>query len=86
MSKFRKISNIAKMIGISTVAGFAGARIASTPAEAGKNSTVGAATGFALGSATMLAPKVFKSTIVRDTAKFVFRRIRGKIIPIRVKK
>lgn len=86
MSKFRKLGSIAKILGISTAAGYAGSRIASTPAEASANSKVGAASGFVLGSASMIAPKIFKSKIAKDTAKFVFRRIGGRIIPIRVKK
>lgn len=85
MSKFKKLGAIAKTLGITTAVGYLTARAVSSTDEGPQHGKRGAQIGFALGSASMIAPKVMKSQTFKDTAKFVFRRVRGKIIPIKVK-
>jgi len=77
MSKFTKLGNIAKVLGISAAAGMVGARMASTPHEADKNGRFGAIASTVVAAAALSIPPL---------TKIVFRRIRGRIIPIRAKK
>jgi hypothetical protein len=76
MSKFQKLGNIAKMLGIAGASGYLGARMASSAAEAKANAKSGLKTGLAVGAVASTVPPL---------SKIVFRRIRGKIIPIKVK-
>ena len=71
------------------IAGFAASRTSSSTAEADKNSIRGSQVGALTGLGIAAALPLGKSKTIRDAAKaagkVVFRRIRGRIIPVRVK-
>jgi hypothetical protein len=85
MSKFKRIKSVLGKLTLTTAAGYAASRVVSTPAEANRNSVTGAMAGFATGALAMGVPKAIKSPMAKDIGKVVFRRIRGRIIPIRKK-
>jgi hypothetical protein len=76
MSKFKKLGAIAKNLGLAGAGGYVGARLASSAHEAKDNARSGLKTGLAVGAVASTLPPL---------SKIVFRRIRGRIIPIKVK-
>ena len=71
------------------IAGFAASRITSSSAEADQNSIAGARIGTAVGLALAGTAPLSRNKLVRESidavGKIVFRRVRGRIIPIRRK-
>jgi hypothetical protein len=84
------LKKLSKGATVGGLTGYVSSRTTSSSAEAPDNSLMGAKVGAALGT---LLPALGTKTVRKGIAsgaqefgKVVFRRIRGKIIPIRAKK
>lgn len=71
------LKKLTKNTAVGGLSGYIASRIASTPAEADKNSIVGGKVGAFVGASIAASPTL---------GKIVFRKFRGRVIPIRMKK
>lgn len=87
MKKLSLLKKLVKGTAAGGVTGYAASRISSTPAEADHNALVGSKVGAAVGAGLASAIPLAKSKTLRDAGKaagkVIFRRIGGRIIPIR---
>lgn len=67
------VSSLLKYSAVGGAAGYAASRVSSSAAEAPENAKSGLKTGLAVGAAAVIVPKI------------VFRRVKGRIIPMRSK-
>lgn len=70
------LKKLSKGVALGGAAGYLGARASSSSHEAPDNSKMGGKIGALVGASTVVAPKI---------GKVVFRKIKGRIIPIRSK-
>lgn len=89
MSKKNLLKKLIKGTALGGLAGYAASKTTSSSAESDTNSIVGRNVGAVVGLSAVAALPIAKSKTVRDVAKaagrIVFRRIRGKIVPVKVK-
>ena len=89
----KKLIKLAKYTALGAGAGYAASRVTSTSFESEHNAKVGGALGAGIGASAFMIPQIIKNktareaigTGIKEASKVVFRRIRGRIIPIRVK-
>lgn len=77
LTGFKKTKKVAKVTALAGAAGAFAGSSGSQPGLRREGAKEGAIVGIAVGASLIAAPKI---------GKIIFRRIRGRIIPIRVKK
>ncbi len=101
MSKFRFTKRLLKFTALGAAVGAAASASTAASHSRLKDTQRGLVAGSMLAAAAVFTPKVLKSSVARNamkgavrnvkrqtklSGKIVFRRIRGRLIPIRVKK
>lgn len=84
------LKKLTKGTAIGGIAGYAASKVTSSSAEADTNSMVGSKVGAITGLGIAAALPLAKSKTLREAGKaagkVVFRRIRGRLVPIKVDK
>jgi len=89
MKKLKLLKSLTKVTALTAAGGYVGGRISSTPTEAPTNAIRGAQAAGLVGLAAASSIPIARNKAVRKAAraagKYIFRRVRGRIIPIRKK-